>query len=330
MKCINRKKVARIAGIFLSFTLLCGCGEPVKIENAYDITESTRAYGLTSESSGVSHSFFAKDLCIASNENVLSENVTDSLSQAAGLFDLKKSTMLFGKNVHERLYPASTTKILTAYVALKHGTLTDSATVTEAELQLEPGSSTCGLAAGDTLTLEELLYGLILCSGNDAANVIADVVSGSSEEFVKLMNQEAKSIGATNSNFMNPHGLQDEKHYTTVYDLYLIFQAAMQNEEFEKILSTQEHTCQYTSASGETSVKEWKTTNKFLNGEKEPPEGIQIIGGKTGTTSNAGSCLALYSKKGEAPYISIVFKADNADNLYTEMAELLKEIPNSG
>ena len=330
MKCINRKKAAKIAGLILSFTLLWGCGEPVEIKDAYAITESARAYGLTSESSGTSHSFFAKDLCVAGNENLLSENVTDSLSQAAGLFDLNQSTMIFGKNVHERLYPASTTKILTAYVALKHGTLTDSATVTEAELQLEPGSSTCGLAVGDTITLEELLYGLILCSGNDAANVIADTVSGSTEKFVELMNQEAKSIGATNSNFVNPHGLQDEKHYTTVYDLYLIFQAALQNEEFEKIISTQEHNGQYTSSSGEASVKEWKTTNKFLNGEKEQPEGIQIIGGKTGTTSSAGSCLALYSKKGEAPYISIVFKADDADSLYTEMTELLKEIPNSG
>ncbi len=329
----SRKKVSGIAGLILSFVLICGCGEPVKIENAYDITESARVYGLTTAagtSENVEYDFFAKELCVAGNENVLSENVTDSLSQAAGLFDLKEKNMKFGKNVHERLYPASTTKILTAYVALKHGDLKAAATVTEAELQLEPGSSVCGLAVGDTVTLEHLLYGLILCSGNDAANVIADLVSGSSEEFAKLMNQEAKAIGATNSNFVNPHGLQNEEHYTTVYDMYLIFNTAIQKEEFEKIISTRSHTAEITNSAGEAVTKDWTTTNKFLTGEKDQPEGIQVIGGKTGTTSDAGSCLVLYSKKGEDPYISIVFKADNADGLYEEMTQLLKEISNSG
>lgn len=329
----SRKKVSGIAGLILSFVLICGCGEPVKIENAYDITESARVYGLTTAvgtSENVEYDFFAKELCVAGNENVLSENVTDSLSQAAGLFDLKEKNMKFGKNVHERLYPASTTKILTAYVALKHGDLKAAATVTEAELQLEPGSSVCGLAVGDTVTLEHLLYGLILCSGNDAANVIADLVSGSSEEFAKLMNQEAKAIGATNSNFVNPHGLQNEEHYTTVYDMYLIFNTAIQSEEFEKIISTRSHTAEITNSAGEAVTKDWTTTNKFLTGEKDQPEGIQVIGGKTGTTSDAGSCLVLYSKKGEDPYISIVFKADNADGLYEEMTQLLKEISNSG
>ncbi len=332
MKCINKKKFTGITGLVLSFALICGCGEPVNIENAYDITESTKIYGLTtaagnSESSGNSeYDFFSKDLCVAGNENILSENVTDSLSQAAGLFDLNEKNMVFGKNVHERLYPASTTKILTAYVALKYGDLKATATVTEEELQLEAGSSTCGLAVGDTTTLEHLLYGLILCSGNDAANVIADMISGSSEEFAKLMNQEAKAIGATNSNFVNPHGLQNEEHYTTVYDMYLIFNTAIQNEEFEKIIGTRNHTEEFTNASGEAMTKEWITTNKFLTGEKDQPEGIQVMGGKTGTTSNAGSCLVLCSKKGEKPYISIVFKAENADGLYEEMTQLLKEI----
>ncbi len=314
----------------LSLALACGCGEEVKIKNAYDMSVSTKIYGLTSEAISSAQSFFAEEVCVAGNENILSEHVTDSLSQAAALFDLNGKEMLFGKNVHERLYPASTTKILTAYTAIKHGDLKASATVTEAHLQLEAGSSVCGLAVGDTIDLENLLYGLILCSGNDAANVIADIVSGSSGEFVKLMNQEAKAIGATNSNFMNPHGLHDENHYTTVYDMYLIFQAAMKEKEFEKIISTQTYSGELTNASGQVVLKDWATTNKFLNGEKEQPEGIQVIGGKTGTTSSAGSCLVLYSKHGEAPYISIVFKADNPDNLYTEMSELLKEISNSG
>lgn len=325
MKCTNRKRWAKIAGILLICMMVCGCGESISLENPYNLSESPKLYGLTSEKDSVVRSFFAEDICVAENKDILSENITASLSEAAGIFDLKNHTMTFGKNVHERLYPASTTKILTAYVALKHGKLTDTATVTEAELQLEPGSSVCGLAVGDTATLEQLLYGLILCSGNDAANVIADMISGSSEKFAKLMNEEAKAMGATNSNFVNPHGLQNPEHYTTVYDMYLIFQNAVQNEEFEKIISTQSYTAEFTNS--ETTVtKDWRTTNKFLNGEKNPPEGVQVIGGKTGTTSDAGSCLVLYSKKGENPYVTIVFKADGPDNLYLEMTELLEEI----
>ncbi|MCI8483544.1 MAG: D-alanyl-D-alanine carboxypeptidase [Lachnospiraceae bacterium] len=326
MKCTNRKKRTKFAGVFLSFLLLCGCGQSTPLENAYDISESSKLFGLYSKSSGISSSFFAEELCIAGTEDLLREGITASLSEGAGLFDLQECTMKFGKNVHERLYPASTTKILTAYVALKHGKLTDTATVTEAELQLEAGSSTCGLSAGDTTTLEHLLYGLILSSGNDAANVIADMISGSSQEFAKLMNEEAKKIGATNSHFVNPHGLQNPEHYTTVYDMYLIFHTALQNEEFEKIISSQNHTGEFTNSAGESFTKEWTTTNKFLNGEKTPPEGIQVVGGKTGTTSDAGNCLVLYSKKGENPYISIVFKAEGPDNLYAEMTEMLEEI----
>lgn len=307
--------------------LISGCGQEIVLENAYDTYEGIKLYGLASgEDNSTTNSFFAKNICVAGNEDLLSTNVTASLSEAAALFNLKDKTMTFGKNVHGQMYPASTTKILTAYVALKHGKLTDTATVTEENLQLETGSSICGLSVGDTTTLEELLYGLLLSSGNDAANVIADMISGNSEEFAKLMNEEAKALGATNSNFVNPHGLHDLNHYTTVYDMYLIFNAAIQNKQFETIINTSSHTGELTNASGQVVTKEWKNSNKYLNGEKTIPEGVEVVGGKTGTTSNAGSCLVLYSKKNNTPYISIVFKAENAENLYEEMTQLLGDI----
>lgn len=333
MKCINKKKRCGITGILLSIILFCGCGQEVVIENAYDVYETTKLYGLnvTESDSGdtATGDFFAKDLCVAGNEDLLSENVTDSLSEAAGLFDISGKTMKFGKNIHEKLYPASTTKILTAYTSLKHGDLSAKATVTAEELQLEAGSSTCGLSEGDVISLEQLLYGLMLCSGNDAANVIADMVSGSTEEFAKLMNEEAAALGATNSHFINAHGLHDENHYTTVYDMYLIFQAAIRDEQFVKIISASSHTAEYTNAGGETITREWKNTNKYISGEETTPEGIQVVGGKTGTTNAAGNCLVLLSKKSDDnSYISIVYKADSRDNLYHEMTELLKEILN--
>lgn len=328
MRCTSKKKLIGILGTVLSLSLFAGCGEKAAIENAYSLQDAVKSYGLDiSAEESSSQSFFAEGLCVAGTEDLLSESVTAALSEAAGLFNLQDKKMEFGKNVHERLFPASTTKILTAYVALKHGNLTDTATVTAEELQLEEGSSTCGLAAGDTISLEELLYGLIICSGNDAANVIADLVSGNSEDFVALMNDEAKALGATNSHFANPHGLQDEEHYTTVYDMYLIFQAAIQDERFVSLISAASHQGKLTNAAGESITKDWASTNRYLTGESSQPEGVHVIGGKTGTTSTAGYCLVLYSEKGDsAPYISIVFKAENREDLYAEMSELLGSI----
>lgn len=324
MKCINSKK--RILAAVLLLILLAGCGEPIAIDKPYDVYESPRAYGLnvtvTSESN---QSFFAKDLCVAGTEDQLSPNITASLSEAAGLFDIQGNVMKFGKNIHGHVYPASTTKILTAYTALKHGDLSATATVTEQELQLEEGSSTCGLSVGDNISLGELLYGLMLCSGNDAANVIADLVAGSTEKFADMMNKEALALGATNSHFINPHGLHSEEHYTTVYDMYLIFQAALQDEKFVEIIGSKNHTAAFTNSSGAASM-EWVNTNKYLSGEVETPEGIQVVGGKTGTTNDAGYCLVLYSKNSSGnPYISIVYKSDSRENLYHEMSELLLE-----
>lgn len=307
--------------------LLSGCGKQEVLEDAYNVYDTTSAYGMDASVQEQNVSYFADNLCVTGTDNILPEGITENLSEAAGLFDTVNHEVKFAKNIYERRYPASTTKILTAYVALKYGDLAATATVTEEELQLESGSTTCGLSVGDTISLQELLYGLILCSGNDAANVIADMISGSTEEFANLMTQEAYALGATNSHFVNPHGLHNEEHYTTVYDMYLIFNAAVQDERFVELISTQNHTANFLNSAGETVEKDWTTTNKYLKGEETAPEGINVIGGKTGTTNDAGYCLVLYSKKGdEIPYISIVYKSDSRDNLYYEMTELLGEI----
>lgn len=328
MKCINKRRIAGAVSVLLTASfLLSGCGEKTVLENAYDVYDTTSAYGMDASVQEHTVSYFADNLCVAGTDNVLSESVSDGISEAAGLFDTANHEVKFAKNIHERLYPASTTKILTAYIALKYGDLASTATVTEEELQLEEGSTTCGLSAGDVISLQDLLYGLMLCSGNDAANVIADMISGSTGEFANLMNQEALALGATNSHFVNANGLHNEEHYTTVYDMYLIFNAAVQDERFLQLISTQNYTANFTNSAGEAITKDWSTTNKYLKGEEFVPEGVNVIGGKTGTTNDAGYCLVLYSKKGdEIPYISIVFKADSRDNLYHQMTELLGEI----
>lgn len=326
MKCIVKK----FGILLLSCTLAAGavsCGEKIPLEGKYDTFITTERFGIGVPKTAAQMSFYGEDLCVGGNENVPAENVTDELSKAAGLFDLENKTIPYAYQIHERMYPASTTKIMTAYVALKYGELSKTATVSEEALQLEEGSSVCGLSVGDKISLEELLYGLMMCSGNDAANVIAEMISGSTEGFVRLMNQEALALGATETHFINPHGLHDEQHYTTVYDLYLIFQAALAENTFRQIISTTSYQATLTNSQGEPVEKSWATTNQYLRGEKEPPEGVTVIGGKTGTTGEAGYCLVLYSEDDKGrPFISIVLKADGRDNLYYHMTELLKEI----
>ncbi len=355
MKCIVKKVQAVLLAISLTAGVI-GCGSEVRLEEPYDLFETTQQYipitdqreradgsekdgaasdqteddssgqngGSKADSTDDPGAFFAQKLCVGGKENTTAEGITEELSYAAGLFDLTNLTIPYARNIYEQVYPASTTKVLTAYVALKYGDLTAKATVSEAALQLEEGSSVSGLAVGDQIDLNQLLYGLILCSGNDAANVIAELVSGSTEEFVKRMNEEAKVLGATKSHFMNAHGLPDEQHYTCIYDLYLILEAAMQDERFRQILNTSSFTAEYVNSQGEPVTKEWETSNLYLKGEKEIPQGITVVGGKTGTTLDAGSCLVLYSEtEAKRPYISIVMKASNKDELYQQMTELL-------
>ena len=194
---------------------------------------------------------------------------------------------------------------------------------------LMSGSSICGLKPGDQLTLDQALYGLMLCSGNDAANVIAEYISGSTDKFAELMNKEAQALGATQSHFVNPHGLPDDNHYTTAYDLYLIFNAAIKDDRFVNYISTKKYTTSYTDASGAQVNQVWVNTNGYLKGTYDMPENVTVIGGKTGTTEAAGSCLVLYSEsQDKKPYISIVLKGNSKKELYTLMTELLTNYSN--
>ena len=329
MRCIVRKcGILLLAAVIAAGQAGCGSSAPA-LTQKYNIFITTEKYGLGAAETSSDISFYAKELCVGGNENLLDEAVSEGLSAASGLFDVTDRKILYARNLHERLYPASTTKILTAYVALKYGDFSATATVSSEALNLDPDSSVCGLSVGDTLTLEQLLYGMLMSSGNDAANVIAETVSGSQEAFVALMNQEALALGATNSHFVNAHGLHDEQQYTTAYDLYLFFQAALSDELFVQIIGTKEYTAEYTNSKGEAVTKNWKTTNRYLNGEKETPEGVTVLGGKTGTTFDAGYCLIMYSQGSAGhDYISVVMKAESRDNLYAQMTELLKKISN--
>ena len=233
------------------------------------------------------------------------------------------------KNPYKRVYPASLTKLMTALVCVETvEDLEQEFVISSASSIKVSGSSTAFLQVGESLKIKDLLYGMLLPSGNDAAVAVAEASCGSVDAFVEKMNEEAVKIGALSSHFTNPHGLPDENHYTSPYDIYLIFRAAMQHEVLREILGTKEYQVVYKDRNGARKTQVWKATNLYSTGEKELPEGLKIMGAKTGTTKEAGYCLALNTEKtgSDLDYFSIVMKADTKDILYENMTILLDKI----
>ncbi len=268
--------------------------------------------------------FFAENLAIISEEENQGED-EELTSGASLLVNTTDNQALYADHVYDRLYPASLTKLMTALVVLKYGELTDSVTVSyQASHISEGGVKLCGFQEGDIITMDVLLKCLLVYSGNDAAIAIADHISGSEEAFVKLMNEEAKKIGAVHTNYVNSNGLHDDSQYTTAYDVYLLFHELMKYDTFRSVIVMDSYTASYQDRSGTEKEKTFKATNSYLQGDTSVPEGLQIIGGKTGTTRKAGNCLVLLSKNtAEKEFISVILKASGSDVLYSQMSHLL-------
>ncbi|NCB91469.1 MAG: D-alanyl-D-alanine carboxypeptidase [Clostridia bacterium] len=291
---------------------------------AFDATDEL--YGMYGDQIQVEKAdSFASGLCVTS-QNISLEGVSASKDAKEALFDLDHEKVLFAQGIHEKAYPASITKIMTAIVALKYGNMDDAVTITEGSLNLEEGSTEIGFQVGDQVTMDELFHGLLIYSGNDAAMAIAEHVGGSVDQFVEMMNQEALELGATNTHFVNPSGLHDENHYTTAYDIYLMLKEALTYEHFVEVTQLSVYNLTYTRGE-ETLVSHLDSTDQYLTRQVTPPKNVTILGGKTGTTSDAGSCLALISQNayGE-PFISIVLHAPTKSVLYDNMNQLLARI----
>lgn len=270
---------------------------------------------------------FAEDLCVITGAEEGHDVFVNA--EAAALFSTDDQRVLFQKQPFERMHPASITKIMTALLAVKYGDLKESVTVGDEVVINEAGASMCHIQSGETLTLEQLLYGLMLPSGNDAGAAIAIHMGGSLDAFSDMMNAEARKLGATDTHFVNPHGLTDDTHLTTAYDLYLIMNEALKYPAFRDIISTAEYTANYQDANGNSKQQTWNNSNKYLTGAESAPDGLHVIGGKTGTTNAAGYCLILASEDETGrEYISVVLKAGNRTDLYDNMTNIICKIVN--
>lgn len=231
--------------------------------------------------------------------------------EAAFLADPESDFVLYEKNADEKRYPASTTKIMTALLTLENVDNLDTLVeVTEEDFEgVENDSSKAGFKIGEQVPVIDLLYGLLLPSGNEAANTLARYVGGSTQDFVKMMNQRAKELGCTNTHFANPNGLHDDDHYTTARDLYKITQQAMKDETFQLIANTAQKTLSSTNMTSERGGKPLKvfTTNMLIFSRNQPTYYYAYAKGiKTGHTSQAGYCLVAAAEKKGGKLISVM------------------------
>jgi len=261
------------------------------------------------------------------NSNITYANSLNLNSAGAVLIDYETGQILYGENEHKQLYPASTTKMMTAILAIENGNLSDLVVVDQQVISLTKGSH-IALEPGEVLTLEQLLYALMLPSANDSALAIALHISNSVEEFVNLMNAKAKEIGALNTNFVNPNGLHDDRHVSTAYDLALIGRYAMGNEKIREIVNTITYEIPPTNKKSEPRY--FKITNKLLfSNEKIDIKGklidirySQASGVKTGYTSQAMNCLVSFAQNKDQSLIAAVLKADG-NMVYADTHKLL-------
>lgn len=310
--------------LFASVCILTGCKKEMTLEHEYNFENRLDQFAEGINDSDGFSGAFAEEICVA---YAVDETETALTADAAGVFEIGGGDAVFERNVFARMNPASTTKIMTAIVALKYGDLDDLVTVTDASIITESGSSMAGVKPGDVMSLEDLLYGLMIPSGNDAANAIAVHMGGSIEAFAEMMNAEAKRIGATGTHFVNANGLTDPDHYTTAYDLYLMFNEALKYEKFREIIGAYDHIAEYTDEKGEPKTATWGVGNYYMNGKAKTPEGLTVFGGKTGTTQAAGYCLIMGTRtENGREYASVIMKADSRNALYEDMTEIITKI----
>ena len=328
---INKKGVCPVKRIsMLLFTViisisLCGCG--TGFSSPYQVHNTISSYNVgVMEEAASTYPAFAEDLCIVAG-NVNAEDLSLGATGAASLFDLNNADTLYAKNPNAQMHPASLTKIMTALVALKYASPDLMLTASENVKIDEPGAQLMGLKPGDQMTLDQALHVLLIYSANDVAILIAEGIGGTVDAFCDLMNEEAISIGATNSHFMNPNGLTQDEHYVTAYDMYLIFRAALQYSLFNEIIQMPTYETVYYGADGSQKELSIESTVLYTKGGYSSPDQITVIGGKTGTTSAAGHCLILYTRDSTGcPYIAVIMNADSAEQLYEQMNKLLAYI----
>ncbi|MCR5215242.1 MAG: serine hydrolase [Eubacterium sp.] len=243
------------------------------------------------------------------------------------MIDNETNEPIVAYNALRRIYPASTTKVMTALVvcdALNEGkiSLDDQVTLQHDTSITDESAMKSSLGKGCTISVRNLLYGMLMKSYNDFAVILAEYVGGTEADFCQMMNNKAYQIGATASHFVNPHGLHEDDHYTTAYDMYLIVREAKKHEIIREIDSYNTFTFSYIDANGYEQSDSISPTNQFLSGGYQLPSNITMETWKTGTTRKAGSCLVMNVLVNNNSYTLFVADSIGPDDLYGKIGTL--------
>lgn len=264
---------------------------------------------------------FADDSNISQKDININDITTNSSSCL--LMDAKTGKIIYAKNAYEKMYPASTTKLMTAILTLENCKLTDTAIVSHNAIYSIPvGYSHASLKEDEELTIEQLLNVLLIPSANDAAIVLAEHISGSVEEFSKLMNEKAKSLGCLNTNFVNPNGIQDKNHYSTAYDLALIGKYALKFPDIKRIAMVKQYTLPTTNKYDKTD-RIFNATNGLINDDVLNKNYYEYATGlKTGYTDASGYCIVSTAKKDDKELIAVILNSDSISKRYSDCKTL--------
>ena len=237
----------------------------------------------------------ASDLAVLSDSEATDPNY-QSNDYADLLINDSTNEVLESYHCFDRLYPASITKVMTALLTLEHGNMDDEITLKHDINLTENGAVISTLTKGDTVTVGQVFHTMLIKSANDCAVILAEYVAGSESKFIDMMNAKAKELGATHTHFVNPNGLHDNNHYTTAYDLYLIFKEAVKYDTFVDTVSSKDYTMTYTTPK-KTQINEYmQSTNYYLLNEFPVPEGVVYVWWKDRNYFHAKSCLILMQR----------------------------------
>lgn len=242
-------------------------------------------------------------------------------SEAGIVMDMDSGAILYAKNIDNPHYPASITKILTALVALENSKMTDTVTVKREDVSfLTAGDNHIGLKVGEEISMKDALHGALLASGNEVAHAIGSSIDGGYESFLEKMNDKAKELGCTNSNFTNTHGLHESEHYTTVRDMALIGAAAFQNKDFRKITGTLQYKIPTTNLTNQERGMEQHHKMMF-DWRSEYYE--YCVGGKTGYTRQALNTLVTFATKDDVNLVAVVLRAHGKGKTFIDTRAML-------
>ena len=270
--------------------------------------------------------FFILKITLAKNIEV------DISAPTALVVEANTGQIMYESNINKKVYPASTTKLMTAIIAVEQCNLDDIAEVSyNAIYKVPSGYVKADLQEGEKLSVEELLNLMLIPSANDAANVIAEYVAGSIESFATMMNTKAIELGCKNTNFVNPSGIHNNNHYTTAYDLYLIGKYAIQQEEIKKILEKEDYVLSRTNKN-ENTERKYETSNYMIDENSNKYFYEYAIGGKTGYTGEAGDCVIEFAKKDDIELIAVIMGEEYSRNnriKFIDCKKLFEEIFNN-